>query len=261
MKPSGIIKISDHLHSKLLACSDTQHLIGDADMLHSFRVSYKKLRAFLRLVKRANGDQVSITDEVKKCYHELGILRDWQILRERVLKRSDVNELTAVVDYTEEKITEQRVVVARLPVEHVLRESKKEVSKKITASVENGRAQRVIEEERADLARISNQPEMTISDIHRFRKKLKDINYIIDILRSARIHLNADKSEALMKRLGDFNDLCTSIMLLENVLDQDFMFQKVYDEWCAERDSQLREITGEIKHTPTKVSAASGDHV
>ena len=53
--------------------------------IHQFRVTYKKLRAFLRMISMQNktDDKLNISKSIKSCYHLSGLLRDFQIQQKK----------------------------------------------------------------------------------------------------------------------------------------------------------------------------------
>ena len=60
----------------------------DQEGIHQFRVAYKKLRAFLRVISQANKNSgsIKIYNTVKKAYKVSGNIRDLQLHRTQILE-------------------------------------------------------------------------------------------------------------------------------------------------------------------------------
>src|SRR5665647_1643877 len=60
----------------------------DVEAIHQFRVEYKKLRAFLRMMsqQKGNAGEIKISKKLKKGYNISGVIRDLQLQQQRILE-------------------------------------------------------------------------------------------------------------------------------------------------------------------------------
>jgi CHAD domain-containing protein len=62
----------------------------DAEAIHQFRVEYKKLRAFFRMLSQGEdaGGEIKILKKLKKGYNVSGYIRDLQLQQLRIMEAS-----------------------------------------------------------------------------------------------------------------------------------------------------------------------------
>src|SRR6478735_6366663 len=79
----------------------------DADKIHQFRVSYKKWRAFFRLIVmyEEGAKEIKISKKLKKAYHLSGTIRDLQLQVQRMKADGENNQVqpTGYIDLLKEE--------------------------------------------------------------------------------------------------------------------------------------------------------------
>ncbi|HEY0677588.1 MAG TPA: CHAD domain-containing protein, partial [Chitinophagaceae bacterium] len=195
----------------------------DTEEIHDFRLAFKKLRAFSRLLNDTNGIKTGIGKQLKDFYHLAGKIRNLQISRNRIitlceqlqLKFPEVYlELLKSLEYSyRAKAIEasQEIQIAQLEDQFHFSENKPE---------EQQVANFVIRKE-TDCSCLFTLYPFYDEALHESRKKLKDLIYNCDHIESFGLSpvpagfLNKENMEVVAEKLGDFQDLCDSLELLE----------------------------------------------
>ena len=87
MHSSQIKHISSSLYKKLQQHINKIAVHFDTEDIHQFRITYKKLRAFFRMLSLQNNIEKAITPskKLKKVYTLLGTIRDLQLQQQRTI--------------------------------------------------------------------------------------------------------------------------------------------------------------------------------
>lgn len=200
----------------------------DADAIHQFRVAYKKLRAFLRLINTGDtrGGKIKISKKLQQVYGIAGSIRDLQLQQERIreitIPGSDrpqeyIDRLQQSMDMLKPAFTGslpgnpvdkcKRKTDARMPDEFSFQHFCDFVNQK-WAFIRSITAHRLLRDDQ----------------IHAIRKHLKDLFYNLKVYDEAeRVILSTgtwkNKDEAyyfqLLDELGSFQDTCMSISYLD----------------------------------------------
>lgn len=202
--------------------------------IHRFRVEYKKLRAFLRLISfsQPNADPLKIGQGIKKRYSILGQIRDCQLELMRMHKISGDNKKfrksygrSLTRDITKLKVTFGNKSTAGM---------RKACHRLVELLSENGISRNQYENYQCcqwkKILAITSANDFSDTDIHNVRKYVKDLYYNTQTVedfpgRAAGMqneHLKArlDYFDRLLENLGKFQDRCTSIALFERRLSR-----------------------------------------
>lgn len=231
MKRRHVKRICDKLHRKLSDAGTTAQTAYDPEVIHIFRVTYKKLRAFARLLNSAkdDGSDMTLPKVIRDFYHSLGRIRDWQLLQAKLLQSEfaaidmALINTVAAVQLVTCKRENQQVSARDLTAAYKLW-----YEKHVCNPIDLVAVELYIDNMWQDVQLLS---EHLVSDqqIHAVRKKLKDIYYISTLMGSEGMLLYANGYlpgrpvkyfTGLMKELGEYNDLCISLNLLETAFNR-----------------------------------------
>jgi CHAD domain-containing protein len=194
----------------------------DTEEIHDFRLAFKKLRAFSRLLNDTHGMKMGIGKQLKKFYHLAGKIRNLQISRNRIITISDQLQLQHPVMYLEllkhqEFSYREKAIAASNEIQIELLEDQYHLSE--DKPEEQQVANFMIRKE-TDLSCLFTLYPFYDEAFHESRKKLKDLIYNSDHIEAFGLSpvpvgfLNKENMEVVAEKLGDFQDLCDSLDLL-----------------------------------------------
>ncbi|MBL7761387.1 MAG: CHAD domain-containing protein [Sediminibacterium sp.] len=195
--------------------------------VHRYRVQYKKLRAFLRMLRTGStaSGYLRLPKQLKTVYGLAGSIRDLQLHKQQVqyifhnkqkkpesyllkVKQEIANSKKALRDYFSETNLKGGT-------EKIIQALPESFSKKALYHYTNKQWEQV--------AQLVATKHITDANMHLIRKILKDLYYNMTILDEARFVVKAGKQQrfvslqlfsALMGQLGKFQDLTTEIRML-----------------------------------------------
>ncbi len=200
----------------------------DTEAIHQFRISYKKLRAFLRMMSSSNGaKEVKLSRKIKGVYAAMGSIRDLQLQQMRILEISK-QEPKKPWDYIrllQEHINKLKPRLNKTPFKKITDQNIKKINTLIPDSFDLNNFKNYSNKIWAKIYSIIERKSFTDPDLHSIRKYLKDLFYnqkefagvhkeITQVLDGA-----AGKDDKfydlLLEKMGDFQDKCTAIELLQ----------------------------------------------
>jgi CHAD domain-containing protein len=198
--------------------------------IHQFRVTYKKLRAFLRMLSLQNeiADKIRILKKIKHCYHLSGLLRDLQLQQQHITETSK-QELKKPGEYLKLLQGEMNTVkkhLSEIIATNPVTAGKRNTSKHIPGNFPLKNFRLYAKEKWHDVHNIVAASRFTEQTLHNIRKKLKDLFYNLKKMEPAKnkklstfIHakLNEHYFNKLMGELGNFQDKCAGVVLLKPV--------------------------------------------
>ena len=233
------------------------------EAIHQFRVDYKKLRAFLRMVmlKMAEPRDLMIPHPLKKMYATSGEVRDRQLCIKRIKAdrqaggtvqgktrqlKGEIKQLSAKEDFLSKKEFDGietnmiRNLPAVLPIELI----KDFVGQKLTAI--NG---------------IIDQNKYGDKDLHDIRKGFKDIILVAAIAKDFKENAavpswtkdNLKKADAMAHELGSFNDagIALAFLLPRDIkkagIEEGKHLWAIRRRWLAEKRKLKKEILAHLR--------------
>lgn len=252
-------KVLTELHEKLLAVSEGGRLANDSEKVHTFRVTYKRLRAFLRLLRSVTpkNRKVRMPANLKSVYRRLGKIRDWQLLYASLLRHPSAGSFT-VLELIKGYISSQQKIVEGIAFPKIISSSKEYLCNHLREGAGLTDVERYLDEKRAALREISGVGPFGDDHFHSFRKGLKDIYYIIYLAPSINIDLSANVRNqgnskevyvSVMKELGDYNDICIAINHLASIAWRDpGIIEPILHEWIGRKHSWRHELHSKLIH-------------
>lgn len=194
--------------------------------VHDWRVEYKKLRAFLRMITApVNGHVPIITTELKKIYRVTGTIRELSlfIAQLNTLPGIEREALSAYYSILEKKLfTAKEEFIRRTDIFSF----EKELDRWKVMPPEYLETEQVkyFVQRNVTAMRLIRLVPAADENLHSLRKHLKDINYNIKTFTSIwgiPFPVTAWKNEKLLieiaEELGEFNDRCSSLSFFEDL--------------------------------------------
>lgn len=215
--------ISSHFN-KLEETSGNIDTALEKEAIHKFRTTYKKLRAWLRLLNYAilMPEKIKIPDVAKDFYHALGEIRDRQIQNETIIIKTQGHPIKPD-DYfrlLEEEIQAFGKLLKKQKVRKSIIQSYKKIPTEVRETdriIETGK---YIETKWDVVIYMVTQNQFEDDHLHTIRKILKDIFYITykeddkGIIPEVNIYMDEKDFKALLDEIGKFQDMCTALELL-----------------------------------------------
>jgi len=232
----------------------------DPTAIHDLRVNYKKVRAFLRLLQleKSAGD-LHIPAKLRSLYHHCGHVRDWQLFLDELNRVEVAAKIPACMRRLNQQLfTYKEQAVHAIEIMHfkkLLHGIIKELPRQLHDSTVNKFMQQKIAAIHILLLAADNE-----KDLHSIRKQIKDIGYIMRIYESdwgIPFPVAEWKSEKelsdMASDLGDFNDRCLAISLLQSGYSEDCgneekeQLQKLQSVWVQQKEKQQRQLLQSVQ--------------
>eukprot|EP00160_Parvularia_atlantis_P002931 Unigene12440_Nuclearia_a/m.37800 Unigene12440_Nuclearia_a/g.37800 ORF Unigene12440_Nuclearia_a/g.37800 Unigene12440_Nuclearia_a/m.37800 type:complete len:285 (+) Unigene12440_Nuclearia_a:290-1144(+) len=215
----------------------------DPERIHRFRIVYKKLKAWLKMIAGLEHKSKSmIPRKLRKAYRLSGIIRDLQLQQHRI---SGAGERKTIVNPGYRKILQQNMKKPKERLSGLL--SKKYIAKceiksiaAIPAALRIKDYRKFMERKYAGIQQIVMSRHLSDARLHRLRRELKELYYIQAAFRdqakypdiSALQQRQPPTFDALSEKLGKFQDQCNAIRLLRPLF---------YNHLGAQEKRRLRE--------------------
>lgn len=186
----------------------------DEELIHEFRVAFKKSRAVIRLT-----GNLKIPSSLKELYTDAGKVRELQLLKKQLLTSAIANRLP----HFNSRIDREVKQAVNLLKEKAADDYKNDLSELINRSPEKlsgKQIQKFIDKQYASLHQAIQLPYKKDEDIHEVRKIIKDLTYALHALeqmKEAEFYLSSKQKQTLHHisfELGIFQDWCTVLSYL-----------------------------------------------
>lgn len=198
----------------------------DQEAIHHFRVEYKKLRAFLRMM---SGDpayaKMKIPGHLRDIYQKAGTVRDLQLHTEIMATHAASLGVQAIhVGRSKRKLTAAKQELDKTMQPGVLALSQEKIEKKIRGGVEDSIVGDFVLSKMSEIQGIMAHKIIRDTHLHSVRKCLKDVIYIAIIFKkdlSLPLPVKGWNDErekylaSLASELGSFQDNCISLAHLK----------------------------------------------
>lgn len=229
----------------------------DKEDIHDLRVNYKKVRAFTRLllIEKDTGD-LHIPHKLKTLYQNAGKVRDMQLFLDELHQLPVVFQLPHSNSHWNRKLfADKEEAVTAI----------EDVRFKKIISLLTGDLPKELHD--ATLKKFLHQKVAAIHilllaaddehDLHSIRKQLKDIIYVIRIFESdwgisfPIKGWNEKPLSDMASLLGDFNDRCLAISLLQSGYNgnenENAVLKQLENAWQQEKASQQNELLQKVR--------------
>lgn len=237
----------------------TERLPGsfDKEDIHDLRVGYKKNRAFVRLLQleKDTGD-LQIPHKLKAVYMSAGKVRDMQLFLDELHQVPAVLQIPqSISHYDRQLFTNKEDAVNTIEAVH-FKKIRTTLTDELPKELHDDTVKRFLHQKVAAihiLLLVADDEH----DLHSIRKQLKDIIYVIRIFEndwgiSFPIRgLNEKKLSDMASLLGDFNDRCLAISLLQSGYNGNeneiAILKQLENGWQREKASQQNELLQKVR--------------
>lgn len=266
MKQKKIRKIIDAHYRQLkeqLRKLDGSH---DAGHIHGFRVAYKRLRAFLRMLSWQKGMQgeIKLAKGLKKIYHILGKMRDLQLQQERVAEIVDKDTASSpgFDQLLSKEFRQLHKKLSKLLAGNPLKRSHQQTSLLLPTHLNRTCSNNFMQYEWAAIHQVICAGHFEDNALHSIRKSLKDVLYNLKQFESSH-HIilfaapwkykQPQDIEELLDELGQLQDIVTAIRLVkEQWLGKLTPLQKMTmlqarDQWTRDKQTRKRRVVKKLQ--------------
>ncbi|GAB2824354.1 CHAD domain-containing protein [Ferruginibacter profundus] len=238
-------KLQVHFNSFALTCN--------AESIHLFRVEYKKLRAFLRLlaIQKKGSGKIKVSKKLKEIYHITGSIRDLQLQQQRITAFTEkiVKKPLHCIAILQKKIDELQKTLLQFSIKKIIARSKKKIGLFIPDRLSKSEFLIFFATQQETATRFVSGKNLTANNLHTIRKYLKDLLYNYKIYKqnkgSRSITVCNKKDDhylsALLLHLGNFQEITTAITLLKlwspplSDKNNRRLLQQVKAKWLSEK--------------------------
>ena len=184
----------------------------DPQVIHDFRVGFKFLRSFLRLIRMHNPDTgLKPPDRLKDLYTIAGTIRDLQLELQHTMK--DLPSLTDYIGEVKQSIVHQQRIWDRTYNAKIIERFGKQIKRHKFDPLPEGILTNFLQSRMMSIDDFASLTDPTDSEVHGIRKEAKDIIYA-----AKAVHENWQSASGKLKivplkelhkmaeRIGDYND-------------------------------------------------------
>jgi CHAD domain-containing protein len=201
----------------------------DMETIHQFRVEYKKLRAFLRMLsqQQATAGEIKTSKTLKRAYTVSGSIRDLQLQQQRIQEaaKQEQKKPQAYLTLLQKEIDSLKPELSETLLENPVNESKKKTDATIPDEFPLDSFKNFVQKKWTAVHAIIISDHFSDDNVHLVRKNLKDLFYDLKLYKGMEheilsISILKGKDEKyftqLLEELGHFQDRCTAIALLRS---------------------------------------------
>lgn len=251
---------------KLKKHSKKAGIYFDEDSIHQFRVSYKELRAFLRMLLHAHTipGKVIMPHYFKQAYRLSGAIRDEQLLKQQVI---DSSQNKPALSLTELHLLQETIFTLQLKWWNYIQKKRippfnKKIDKLIPHKFTINQFTEYLQQKQAAVCMVIASGQFSDAGIHLIRKILKDIFYTQKLFRAipdqranAYSWIRKDNPSfiKLMNDMGCLQDKCTSISLLNSELLNNMHLinreplKRLKAKWMVEKLALKQQLIEQLK--------------
>lgn len=238
----------------------------DVEAIHQFRVEYKKLRAFLRMISQELkiAGEIKIYKKLKKAYNISGSIRDLQLQQQRIMEatKQELKKPQAYLALLQKEIDKLKPELSEIFLEKPVIKSKKKTDAFIPDEFQLSGFKLLMQKKWTVINAIIASGHFSDDNIHAIRKSLKDLFYNMKMyegveqdLLSMSIWKGKDEQyfNKLLDELGSFQDKCMAISLLKsywlnslNTYNRELL-ERIKKLWIKDKVSLKRLMVKKLK--------------
>jgi CHAD domain-containing protein len=232
----------------------------DPEDMHDLRVNYKKTRAFLRLlqVDKESGD-LQVPDKLKAVYQNGGKVRDLQLFLAQLQAMEVAPALPVCIAHWNRQLFAYKEQTVRSIEAVHFKKLLGDITKELPTHLHNDTLNKFIQRKVAAIHLVLLAADNE-KDLHTIRKQLKDLIYVSRIYESEweiPFPVNNWKSEKelsdLADTLGDFNDRCLEVSLLQSGCSNDcgdeekYKLQQLQKNCLQQKEIQQQQLLQQVQ--------------
>ncbi len=237
----------------------------DSEAIHQFRVEYKKLRAFLRMLSHpGKAGKIKIPRKLKRIYNCTGSIRDLQLQEQRLIKALKLpgKKPQACIHQIQPEIDKMKLLFSEIADETIITEAKKNLVNALPGKCSLKGFKEFAAKKWKEINDVISVRQFPDKQIHSIRKNLKDLFYNLKNFKGTEIYILSQGKwndytvkhiEALLVDLGNFQDSCMAVDLLklhcaaELKSNADNKIKQLEKEWKLEKQRRKRFVIKKLK--------------
>nr|WP_242696267.1 CHAD domain-containing protein [Longitalea luteola] len=232
----------------------------DQEDIHDLRVDYKRLRAFLRLLQlEKDAGNLQVPSKLRSLYHHCGKVRDLQLFLVELHALPVAAELPVCISRWKQQLFTYKEETVRAIEEMRFKKMVNNLLKELPRQLRNETIIQFVHQKVAAIHIILLAAEQE-DDLHTMRKEIKDLIYNIRIFENdwgIPFPVSGWQSEKALSdmasRLGDFNDQCIAISLLQSGYsancheEEKLALQELHNSWQQEKESRQQQLLQQVQ--------------
>lgn len=258
MNKQRITDISNTLYRKVKHYGGKAMEDFNAVSIHKFRIAYKKLRAFFRMLSQGKEakNQIKISRPLKDTYAVAGSLRDLQLQQQRLRKvpGQRISQPLPGDHLPRLKIYSLKIKLLKAMSKNPVPVSKKHTTALLPDKYPLRSFEIFIQGKKDSITAGGAKKKLSDSQLHSIRKDMKDLFYTLQLYKGAdykklsriiyKEHNKKNYTE-LMTELGKFQDQCTAITLLKK--DGSKQQAVIRNQWIKEKEARKKMLIKKLK--------------
>lgn len=259
MKRQALEEVIDKHMGSIKKCCGSLPGSFDQEDIHDLRVGYKKIRAFLRLLQlEKNSGDLQIPETLKAVYQTGGKVRDMQLILAELHTMPVVNDIpTCITRWKKQLFANKEQTMAAIE-EVNLKKIQHHIIDELPRELQDDTIKKFLHQKIAAIHIILLAADDE-NDLHAVRKQLKDIIYVIRIFENdwgipfPVSGWDEKELNELASLLGDYNDRCIAISLLQSGYNEDpgeserAVLQELQNQWLKEKNVQERQLLKQVR--------------
>lgn len=228
----------------------------NSEEIHDFRVELKKVRAFMRLAatRLPGPEELKIPYHLKSMYRYAGIIRNLQLQEQRIfefIREKEVNQPDRYLRILSDQKDESKQKILDIYNHMALKTEEEMIIRTLRIRLENTTIENYTWNRTEELKNLIPFHEYADEELHQARKILKDLLYTLPYTGDYFFSFfngglqTKEEIESLTDLLGEFQDACTSLQLLQPDYTKDLndpaeigLLQTIREEWERKKSEQ-----------------------
>jgi CHAD domain-containing protein len=256
MKRPELQRVTDGYISQLKKHSRQIPGVFALEDIHALRVSYKKMRAFLHLLRAGTG-KLHIPTSLKQLYRAAGAVRDGQLFLQRMETLANQHQITLPVflQHIQRRLFTDKEQLVQAVEQMDFKPVEKDITRLLPRTLQEEDIHRFVRVKMAAIRLILLAGEEDQA-LHAVRKHLKDIVYNNKTFQALSLPVATSKKDQLLHetadRLGVFNDHCNTVALLQAdhitglPPEEKTVLEQWRENWLLQKDQQLPVLWKEV---------------
>lgn len=200
----------------------------EAESIHRFRISYKKLSAFLRMLSTPRQEhKLNVLKPLKRYYRLCGRVRELQIQQTLFIPSSEKGPEQEYVGLLQGKIERLQELLSKMLPERLAARSRSQNLRALNGNFRMKKYKKFLRNRTGKIDKIIAEGVFSDTNLHTVRKALKELLYTGIYFKGKTqeqrdnwtFKLDRAAIKELSEKLGHFQDQCTSLRLLRTGSD------------------------------------------
>ena len=231
----------------------------DQEDIHDLRVDYKKIRAFIRLLQleKDTGD-LHIPQKLKAVYQIGGKVRDLQLFLLELNTLSVVNDIPNIIVRWHKQLFAYKEQLVSAIEEVNFKKLRSDITNELPRELHDDTVKKFLHQKVAAIHIILLAADNE-HDLHGIRKELKDVIYNMRIYENDLgipfpvSGWNEKRLNEMASQLGDFNDRCIAISLLQSGYSEEIndnekaVLQDLQANWQQQKEARQHQLLQQVR--------------